>query len=151
MLVARDAVYVAISGPENITDDQASVSCDDRHIRSRGAPPCSCEATKQAASTCQGSLAKTDATDFRTGGRWIDGTVCTQVRKTHWVRGVGLRLSEHDEFRDFSALAPGGFRLMPATGHCRQLGCRPHLGAFGANYNSPSPHKPRAKLTRQNG
>ncbi len=98
----------------NITDDQVSVSCDDRHIGSRGAPPCF---------TCLGSLAKTDAMDFRTGGRLIDGNVCTQVRKTHWVGDVGLRLSERDEFRDFSALAPGGFRLMPATGHCRQLGC----------------------------
>ncbi len=29
---------------QNITDDKALVSCDDRHIESRGAPPCSREA-----------------------------------------------------------------------------------------------------------
>ncbi len=95
--------------------------------------------TKPRAPACLGSLAKSGATDFRTGGRWIDGTVCTQVRKTHWVRGVGLRLSECDKLRDFSALAPGGPRLMPSTGHCRELGCPPHLGAIGADHNSPSP------------
>ncbi len=116
--------------------------------------------TKPRASTCLGSLAKTDATDFRTGGRWIDGTVCTQVRKTHRVGDVGLRLSERDEFRNFSALAPGGSRLMPSRGHCRQLslprnvqldGCKSTQRSRRTRIQSRSPKPPQPRHRAASG
>ena len=54
-------------------------------------------------------------TEMPRRGKWIDGTLRSQVRKMHRVRGLGLRLSERDEFRDIRAPAPGRSRLRPAT------------------------------------
>ena len=71
-----------------------------------------------------GSIAKTDATNFRIGGSRIDGTVRKQGQETARVRGLYLLFSEPHELRNHGAFVPGGTRLTPSADRS------PRPGAF---------------------